>query len=97
MKDKKDKKDFEIEEKDITEEETDDVVFEELNDECKDKKGLKIVKVDIDEEPGIPAKYSVMSVPTFIFVKNNKVVDTVVGAVPKETLMSKIDKQLGEK
>jgi len=48
-------------------------------------------KVDVDENPGITAKYGVRNIPTILFFKNGQVVDKQVGAVPKQTLAGKID------
>jgi thioredoxin 1 len=50
-----------------------------------------IGKVDVDEAPGISAKYGIRNVPTVIFIKNGEVVDKQVGAVPKSTLTAKLD------
>jgi thioredoxin 1 len=50
-----------------------------------------IGKVDVDEAPGISAKYGIRNVPTVIFIKNGEIVDKQVGAVPKSTLTAKLD------
>jgi thioredoxin 1 len=50
-----------------------------------------IGKVDVDNAPGISAKYGIRNVPTVIFIKNGEVVDKQVGAVPKTTLTGKLD------
>lgn len=44
---------------------------------------VKIVKVDIDSNPGLSMKYSIRSIPTILFFKNGNVVDQVVGAYPR--------------
>jgi thioredoxin 1 len=48
-------------------------------------------KVNVDENPGLAARYSVRSIPTILFVKEGKVVDQVVGAVPKTQLRKRLD------
>src|SRR5210317_943756 len=48
-------------------------------------------KVNVDNNPGIAAKYGVRSIPTILFIKNGEVVDKSVGAVPKATLAEKLD------
>lgn len=67
-------------------------VVEELANEYKES--VKVGKLDIDENSDIAAKYGVMSVPTFLVFKNGEVAAKVVGAVPKEELMSAVDKAL---
>lgn len=50
-----------------------------------------IGKVDVDQNPGVSAKFGVRNIPTIIFVKNGEIVDKSVGAVPKAQLTSKLD------
>jgi thioredoxin 1 len=47
-----------------------------------------LVNVNVDESPGIAARYSVGALPTILFVKGGKVVDRVVGAAPKALLQT---------
>ena len=61
---------------------------EELAREYKGK--IKVGKMDIDAQQGVPQKYGIMSIPTLILFKNGQVADQIVGAVPK----SKIDQML---
>lgn len=70
--------------------------IEEITEEYDKNDKVEIVKIDIDEIPEIPARYSVMSVPTFLFIKDEKEIDRIVGAVPKETIADKIKKFTGE-
>lgn len=51
-------------------------------------------KCDVDENPDIASKFSIRNIPTIIFVKNNEVVDKLVGAVPKSKIAELIDKNL---
>jgi len=51
---------------------------------------VKVGKLDIDSSMDIARKYRVMSVPTFIFFKDGKIVDQTMGAVGKEALENKI-------
>ena len=51
----------------------------------------KIMKVNVDEEPEIASKYGIMSIPTLLFFKDGKVVDTLVGAVPKSSIANKLE------
>ena len=65
-------------------------IIEELAGEYEGK--VKIGKLDVDENQGVAIKYGVRSIPTVLFLKGGKVVDTVIGAVPKSNLVEKITK-----
>ena len=52
---------------------------------------IKVVKLNVDDNPETAQKYRVMSIPTLMFFKSGEVADTVVGAVPEARLQSKID------
>ncbi len=52
---------------------------------------IKIVKLNTDQNPGIAAKYNIMSIPTLMIFKNGEVTDQIVGAVPKKTITAKLD------
>lgn len=55
---------------------------------------VKIGKLNVDENPATPGQYGVRGIPTLILFKNGKVVDQVVGAVPKNQLEGLIKKAL---
>lgn len=67
-------------------------VLEEIDKELGDK--LKIVKVNVDENPETASAHGVMSIPTLMVMKDNQVVDKFVGFQPKEALMSKLTPHL---
>ena len=67
-------------------------VVAEIAEEYKDK--IKVAKCSTEEATEYPAKYGIMSIPTLLLFKNGKVVDQIVGAVPKEMLKEFIDKNL---
>lgn len=46
----------------------------------------KVCKVNIDEQPELANKYNVMSIPTFVLLKNGEEVNRTIGAMPKEEL-----------
>ena len=52
---------------------------------------ITLAKVNVDENPGLAARYGIRSIPTILFVKESKVVDQVIGAVPKAQLQKKLD------
>ncbi len=55
---------------------------------------LKIVKLNIDENPGTPPKYGIRGIPTLILFKNGEVEATKVGALIKSQLATFIDSNL---
>ncbi|HBI60546.1 MAG TPA: thioredoxin [Lachnospiraceae bacterium] len=59
-------------------------VLEEIAGEVTD---VKIAKINVDEQPELSQKFQVMSIPTLILFKEGKVVNTTVGAQPKEDLV----------
>lgn len=52
---------------------------------------VTLAKVNVDENPGLAARYGIRSIPTILFVKQGKVADQVVGAVPRARLKEKLD------
>jgi thioredoxin 1 len=67
-------------------------VVESLSEKNKGK--LKFCKINVDENQKTASQYSVMSIPTLMFFRDGKVIDTVIGAVPESTLQAKIDEIL---
>jgi thioredoxin len=55
---------------------------------------IKIGKLNVDENPATPGQYGVRGIPTLILFKDGKIVDQVVGAVPKTQLEGLIKKAL---
>ena len=47
---------------------------------------VTLVKVNVDDNAGLAARYDIRSIPTILIVKDGTVVDRVVGAVPKAVL-----------
>ena len=50
-----------------------------------------VAKVDVDSNPGITTKFGIRNIPTILFFKNGEVADKQVGAVPKSTIVAKLD------
>lgn len=68
-------------------------VIEEL---ARDYAGrLKIAKLNVDENPLIPAQYGVRGIPNLIILKQGQVKEQIVGAVPKTRLVEAIERVLG--
>lgn len=55
---------------------------------------VKVVKLNTDENPTTATHYGISSIPTLMVFKQGKKVDTVVGAVPRQTLASTLEKHL---
>ncbi|MDZ4279054.1 MAG: thioredoxin [Dehalococcoidia bacterium] len=51
---------------------------------------VTLAKVNVDENPGLAARYGIRSIPTVLFVKDGKVADQVIGAVPMAKLKEKL-------
>ncbi len=63
-------------------------VVEEIANENAGK--LKVVKVDVDSNPETSMKFSIRSIPTIMIFKGGKVVEQLIGAMPKKNLMDKL-------
>ena len=61
-------------------------VLEEIAGELADK--VKIVKMNVDQNPDTPTKFGVRSIPTLVLFKDGQMVETKVGAVPKQSLIA---------
>ncbi len=64
-------------------------VLDELVSESGGK--ITLAKVNVDENPGLAARYGIRSIPTVLFIKGGKLLDQVIGAVPKAQLKKKLD------
>ena len=64
-------------------------VLEEMARDYADK--LKVVKVNVDDNPDTSSRYGVMSIPTMIIFKDGAAVETIVGFRKKEELSAIID------
>lgn len=66
--------------------------LEELSDEYAGK--IKIVKVNVDDNPNSPAQMGVRGIPALFMFKDGKIVSNKVGAAPKASLKSWIDEEV---
>lgn len=55
---------------------------------------VKVCKLNVDEQPDLAAKYNVMSIPSFFFIKNGETVDSEVGILKKEKISEILDSML---
>ena len=67
-------------------------ILEEISEEKTNL--IKIVKINIDENPSIPQKYGVRGIPTLMLFSNGELIDTKVGSLPKSSLNEWIDSSL---
>ena len=67
-------------------------ILDELAEEYKGK--VKVAKINVDENRKLAGDHGVMSIPTMILFKDGKVVDKLVGLVPKDRLKALMDKVL---
>ncbi len=65
---------------------------EELAKQYKGK--VKVAKMDVDEHQQVPQQYGIRSIPTLLVFKGGRVVDTIVGAVPKAKLEESLKKAM---
>lgn len=63
-------------------------IVEELATEYSGK--MKFGKLDVDANPQVSMQYGIRSIPTLLVFKGGKVVDQIVGAMPKKSLLDKI-------
>lgn len=57
-------------------------------------KRFKFCRLNVDENPQTASRYKIMSIPTLMFFKDGKAMETVVGAVPERVLQPKIEEFL---
>jgi len=55
---------------------------------------VKVIKINIDENPGVPSKYGVRGIPTLMLFKGGEVAATKVGALPKGKIVEWIEESL---
>ena len=67
-------------------------ILEEISEEKKEY--IKILKINIDDNPNTPQKYGVRGIPTLMLFREGKLIDTKVGSLPKKVLSSWIEENL---
>ena len=64
-------------------------IVAEIGEDYKDK--AIVGKLDVDNNPGVASKYGIRNIPTILFFKDGEIKDKQVGAVPKSSLVKKLD------
>lgn len=67
-------------------------LLDEIAEQYADR--LAVVKLNIDENPNVPAKYQIRSIPTLILFKDGEVLAQKLGAMPKQDLTNFLDTNL---
>jgi thioredoxin 1 len=68
-------------------------IVAELAEEYSEK-GLKVGKLDVDQNQATASRFGIRSIPSILFFKDGKHVDTVVGAVPRPFLEAKVNEHI---
>jgi thioredoxin 1 len=68
-------------------------VIEQLAEEYSGK--IVFGKVNVDENQGIASSFGIQSIPTLMLIKNGKVIDVMIGALPKAQIELKVKQHLG--
>jgi len=50
----------------------------------------RIAKLNVDENPRIASEYQISSIPTMLIFKNGKLIDRIIGAVPKQVIVDRL-------
>ncbi len=58
----------------------------------KYKGKLKVAKMDVDQHQVVPQQFGIRSIPTLLLFKGGRVVDTIIGQVPKSKLLDSVKK-----
>ncbi|MCS7228763.1 MAG: thioredoxin TrxA [Candidatus Kryptonium sp.] len=67
-------------------------IVEEIANEYADR--LKVGKLNVDYNPKTAMKYGIMSIPTLLLFQNGRVIEQIVGAMPKKNLLARLEKYL---
>lgn len=61
-----------------------------LEEIAEENENIKVVKIDVDQEPGLAQKFGVTSIPLLVVMKDGQVVNQSLGAKPKEQILNMI-------
>ena len=59
-----------------------------LDEIAQEREDIKVCKVNIDEQPELANRFRIMSVPTLMVLKDGKIVEQSVGAMPKHQILA---------
>jgi thioredoxin 1 len=70
------------------------IVQPHLEELAGEREDLRIVKMNVDDNPQTAARYGVMSIPTLLLFKQGQVAHQIIGALPKSRLVQEIEPAL---
>ena len=70
------------------------IVAPHLEELAGEREDLRVVKLNVDENPQTSSRYNVMSIPTILLFKNGQVAHQIIGALPKNRLVQEIEPAL---
>ena len=62
-----------------------------LDQVAEEREDIKVVKINVDEEPELAAQFQIMSIPTLMVFKEGKIANHALGALPKHQILSLLD------
>lgn len=70
------------------------IVAPHLEELAGERDDLRIVKLNVDENPQVSSQFNVMSIPTLLLFKHGQVAHQIIGALPKNRLVQEIEPAL---
>ncbi len=70
------------------------VIAPHLEELANERDDLRVVKLNVDDNPLTAGNYNVMSIPTMLLFKHGEVAKTIVGALPKHRLLQELEPEL---
>ena len=55
---------------------------------ARERKDIKVGKVNVDEQPELAGQFGIMSIPTLVVIKDGKIINQSMGAKPKEAILA---------
>lgn len=59
-----------------------------ISEIANERSDIKVGKINVDEQPALAAQFGVMSIPMLVVIKDGKVVNSSVGAKPKDEILA---------
>ncbi len=70
------------------------IVAPHLEELDRERQDLRVVKLNVDDNPQTAARYNVLSIPTMLLFKHGQVAHQIIGALPKNRLLQEIEPAL---